>query len=67
MISPFVRVRVSETGIFTSMCALCQLVVGSSSNPDALTIAEIAHNCRNKHLQSGDNTIAPTGTEDRLP
>jgi hypothetical protein len=52
VISPFIRMKVNDTKIVTSICTLCHLTVGSSANPDALAIAEIAHNCRNRHVSS---------------
>ena len=54
------RQRITDSGIVTSTCALCQVVVGSSSNMDALRIAEIAHNCRNNHSKTSDAFNAPT-------
>ncbi len=49
MISPFVRRRETDHGVYRSICTICVKTVGLSSDPNILAIAEQAHNCRNGH------------------
>lgn len=67
MISPFVRRRETDHGVYSSTCAICTKMVALSTDTGILAIAEEAHNCRNGHAKFGDQDLIRESFGERLP